>query len=186
MHQGGGIICLIPSTLDILPFFPLAEEHPFVLLFWLHNSSSPSAPNLFVQRSISVLFYGSGTCYCINLDIDFISHYIFCMPEIFHNKDETNKLKKNRKPNWVINFLPFVQVNRTLLWIYAFLLFYQCLNTCLSSELSMLLHLVTIKFLRSSTMKTNINKWNDKTEIDAFRHLPPIRMHVGPVYSQHQ
>ena len=36
----------------------------------------------------------------------------------------------------------------------------------------MLLHLVTIKFLRSSTMKTNINKWKYKTEIDAFRHLP--------------
>ena len=28
------------------------------------------------------------------INTDFISHYIFCMPEIFHNKDETSELKK--------------------------------------------------------------------------------------------
>ena len=78
----------------------------FVILTRLHNSSSPSAPNLFVQRSISVLFYGLGNiCYCIKLDIDFISHCIFCMPEIFHNKDQTSELKKKQK-TYLGNKLP--------------------------------------------------------------------------------
>lgn len=93
MNQGEGIICLISSTLDISSFFTLAEEQTCVLLFYLDGTFPPVHRHkyLFVQRSISIILWlRKQICYGVKLGIDFIIHYIFCMPETFHNKDGTN------------------------------------------------------------------------------------------------